>query len=64
MSVGRYALILMLVGLAFMRPGTSMADYAAGLAAFNAGDFAAAFAAWDDEAKSGNAKALHGLAIL
>ena len=64
MSAGRYALILMFVGFALMRPATSMADYAAGLAAFNAGDFATAFAAWDEEAKSGNAKALHGLAIL
>jgi uncharacterized protein len=42
----------------------ALADYAAGLAAFNRKDFAHAFSEWIESAKAGDAHAQHGLGML
>jgi len=42
----------------------AMADYAAGLAAFNRKDFAHAFSEWIESAKTGDAHAQHGVGML
>jgi TPR repeat protein len=52
------------VVVVLMISGAAMADYAAGLAAFNRKDFPHAFSEWIESAKAGDAHAQHGLGML
>ena len=45
-------------------PGLARADYAAGLQAYDSGDFTTAYMEWLPLAKQGDSKAQHGLALL
>src|SRR5262249_37933969 len=45
-------------------PGAARADYAAGLRAYDSGDYTTAYMEWLPLAKQGDAKAQHGLALL
>ncbi|NJM92947.1 MAG: sel1 repeat family protein, partial [Rhodospirillaceae bacterium] len=47
-----------------MMSSVALADYAAGLTAFNRKDFAHAFSEWIESAKAGDAHAQHGLGML
>src|SRR5262249_58622347 len=45
-------------------PGAARADYAAGLQAYDSGDYTTAYMEWLPLAKQGDPKAQHGLALL
>jgi TPR repeat protein len=45
-------------------PTLARADYAAGLQAYDSGDYTTAYLEWLPLAKQGDAKAQHGLALL
>ena len=53
-----------LVGLLLGAASPAWADYAAGLAAFNAKDYKKAYAEWIEPAKAGEAPAEHGIGML
>lgn len=55
--------LLLCAAVAIMSPA-AVADYAAGLAAFNRKDYAHAFSEWIESAKAGDAHAQHGIGML